>query len=78
MDDPNLNRINDPRYSDRPGLFEVRDDLTSSVFRKIRGISTFFPSGCLELVGSELLTSFSGSWHEYFISVVRQMVYQVS
>lgn len=80
MDDPNLVRVKDPNYPARPEPFDARgfSDYQASIFRAIRGLSAFFPSACLELVGSETLTSFTDSWHECFISTIRQMIYQVS
>jgi len=77
MDDPNLVRIGDPNYSEKPGPFVVRDNYSSETYRAVKNISNFFPSGCLELVGSDLLESFSVSWHEYFLATIKQLVFQV-
>ena len=78
MDDPNLVRKSDPKYSEKPEPFVIRGgDDSSEVFRKIREIGNFFPSGCLELVGSDLMESFGSGWHEYFLAQVKQMIFQV-
>ena len=78
MSDPHILRISDPNYSAKPQPFVIRGrDNSSSVYRAIKDISSFFPSGCLELVGSDLMESFSASWHEYFLAQVKQMVFTV-